>query len=96
LDFTLDFKQLHPSLHSIAGRLEVTEESVTFKHGAQREDADRAFITSHALLLNVIDLQIEHFGLKELDSHFKTCIQDFVEIWKDTKRFNKIIQPDRG
>ncbi len=78
--------QLHPSLHSIALRLEATENSITFKHGAQREDADHAFITSHALLLNVLDLQRDHFGLKKLESQLETCIQDFVEIWKDTKK----------
>ncbi len=78
--------QLHPSLHSIARRLEATENSITFKHGAQREDADNAFITSHALLLNAIDLQREHFGLKELESQLETCNQDFVEICKNTKK----------
>lgn len=78
--------QLHPTPHSIARRLEVTENSITFKHGAQREDADNVFFTSHELLLNVIDLQREHFDLKELESQLKTCNQDFVEICKDTKK----------
>lgn len=78
--------KLHPSLHSIIERLEVTENLITFKHGAQRQDADNAFFTSHALLLNVLDLQREHFCLKDLENQLETCVQDFVDIWKDTEK----------
>lgn len=77
--------QLHPSLYSIAVRLEAIENSITFKHGAQRNHADNAFFTSHALLLDMIGLQSEYFGLKELEPQLETCVQDFVEIWEDTQ-----------
>jgi hypothetical protein len=78
--------RLHGSLHSIVNKLDITPTSITFKHGPEREDAENAFMTSHAIVLNAIDLQREHFHLLFLEPQMEMCVKDFMDIWEDGKK----------
>jgi hypothetical protein len=50
--------------------------------GPQRVEADQALMTAHSLLLNVLDLQMDHFKIEALEKPLEQCFQDFQDIWK--------------
>jgi len=73
---------IHSTVPAIlAGLQEETGGGLTFDAGSQRETADMALITAHNLILNVLDLQKQHFKLDALDKPLEQCFQDFKEIW---------------
>lgn len=76
-------RQAHSTAGAILSRLKESETGgLEFDGTPQRDDADGALITAHNLLLNVIDLQKEHFRLTVLEKPLQTCFQDFLDIWK--------------
>ncbi len=76
-------RQGHSTAGAILSRLKESETGgLEFDGTPQRDEADIALITAHALLLNVIDLQKEHFKLTALEKPLQTCSQDFLEICK--------------
>lgn len=70
----------HSTVASLLSRLK-DEENVTFDHEFQRGEADIAFKTVHRLLVLTIMLQAIHFKIDYLGEHWKTLVEDFVEIW---------------
>jgi hypothetical protein len=76
-------RQAHSTIGAILSRLKESETGgLEFDATPQRDEADNALITAHNLLLNVIDLQKEHFNLTALEKPLQTCFQDFLEVWK--------------
>lgn len=76
-------REAHSTAGALLSRLSEGDGGIlTFSGELQPEKAGEALITAHNLILNVLDLQHEHFGLRELDEPLKTCIQDFLEIWQ--------------
>jgi hypothetical protein len=55
--------QIHTTAIGMTSRIEATPERVTFRIGAQREDADRALLGAHTCLLLALDEHIRHFKL---------------------------------
>ncbi len=54
-------------MQSILSRLEHDpEHGFNFQPGAQREEAAQALLTAHNLILNVLELQKDHFQLDDL------------------------------
>ena len=73
----------HSTVAAILARLrEGTGGGVTFDAGPQRSMADVALISAHNLMLNVLDLQKEHFKLDALEKPLEQCCRDFQDIWK--------------
>ena len=69
--------------YPIFDRLTESEaDGITFDGGPQHEAAEGALMTAHNLLLNMLDLQKEHFGLQQLEEPLQKCFEDFLEIWK--------------
>lgn len=84
--YYLPLREAHSTTGSILSRMNSeTLDRLEFHEGAQRDRADQALITAHNLLLNILDLQHEHFHLEQLDVPRERCFQDFIEIW-DRKR----------
>jgi hypothetical protein len=76
-------QQAHSSVSSILSRLEAPEiGGVGFAPGAQRDKADMALSMAHNLLLNVLDLQKEHFKLEALDQPLQVALQDYLDMWQ--------------
>lgn len=74
--------QVHATAQALLSRMNAsTEDGFTFDSAPQRKEADRALLLAHNLLLNVLDLQRSHFGLKTLDGPFEECAEAFKEIW---------------
>ncbi|MDA2926547.1 hypothetical protein MYX78_04825 [Acidobacteria bacterium AH-259-G07] len=60
----------------------VIGEDVKFQDGAQHEEADSTLMLAHNLLLNVLDLEKEHFDLNDAEIQLQICFKDFQEIWR--------------
>jgi hypothetical protein len=84
--YYLPTRQAHSTMGAILSRLKHGEdELMEFDEGPQRETADEALITAHNILLNILDLQKEHFALESLNETLQTCFRDFMETWKERK-----------
>jgi hypothetical protein len=75
--------QAHSTAAAVIERLKETasEGGLTFNQGPQYDRAGQALFTAHALMLYILDLQMEHFKLDSLESPLQNCLQDFQEIW---------------
>ena len=84
--YYLPLEQAHSTFAGIGKSLKEEEDgTITFDYGRQRQLADGALITSHNLMLNVLHLQKEHFGLSALEEPLQQCCDDFNEIWAETE-----------
>jgi hypothetical protein len=81
--YYLPTRQAHSTVAALLTRMEVTESgALDFDEGPQRDDANTALITAHNLMLNILDLQKEHFKLDSLAEPLQKCFQDFLDVWK--------------
>lgn len=72
----------HATVTSLMLRLaESPEGGLSFKEGAQRDWADAALSGAHAVIIQVIDTQNQHFHLG-LEAELSQCCSDYNEIWK--------------
>ncbi len=80
--YYLPLRHAHSTMSAILDRLDRTKnESLEFEGGPQREVAGRTLMTAHDLLLNMLDLHIEHFNLSALSSMVQNSMNDFLIIW---------------
>lgn len=77
--YYLPLEFAHPSVQAILSNLEVKDGSLNVKTDVpQRETAVIALAAAHFLILEVLRLQIEHFGLDGDDPVFQRCLSDYV------------------
>ncbi len=88
--YYLPLEFAHPSVHSILTKLEAEDGALNVKDGEpQRDTAEIAFPIAYFLILEVLRLQIEHFGLNSDDPIFQRCIDDYIyTLCNDTNSFN--------
>ncbi len=82
-------REAHSTMGAIFSRLDpeaACEDRLSFDSAAQRDRADDALISAHNILLNVLDLQKEHFKIKELEALLQTCFEDFMAIWREERQ----------
>ncbi len=83
--YYLPTRKAHSTVAALIERIKLTANgTMDFDEGPQRDDADTALITAHNLILNILDLQKEHFKLDSLGEPLQKCFQDFLDIWKRT------------
>jgi DNA-binding transcriptional MerR regulator len=84
--YHLPTREFHSTMGAIFSRLDAEaaarNEGLIFDSAAQRGRADVAIFCAHAILLNILHLQAEHFQLKELEPLLQTCNEDFAVIAK--------------
>jgi hypothetical protein len=72
----------HSTVRAILSRLEEGEtDGIILGCDAQRSEADDALRLGHLLLLSVLDLQREHFKLRDSAEDIQRCIADYNAIW---------------
>jgi hypothetical protein len=75
----------HSTVEAIFSRLSADDardgEGLVFEGKAQRGRADTALLTAHKILVMVLDLQKDHFGLDALKGPVQSCIEDLFAIW---------------
>jgi hypothetical protein len=77
----------HSTARALVSRLEDTEDGgMGFNPDSQPKQADNALELAHNIMLGVIETQKNFFKLDELDQALQTCLQDFMDIWRDGKR----------
>jgi hypothetical protein len=81
--YYIPMSHMHSTVQSILSRIEETgDEGAGFNPDPQPQEADRALMTAHNIVLGVIETQKNYFNLDALDAPLQTCMQDFVEIWE--------------
>jgi hypothetical protein len=83
-------REAHSTMGSIFSRLDSDsldkDNGLLFNSGAQRDRADQAIVTAHTILLSVLDLQRECFGIKELEPLMQTCFEDFKAVVDENRK----------
>ena len=80
--YYLPLFQTHATVQSITSRIEHTEDgNLVFDGGPRREVADDTLMTAHNLILDMLALQGNHFGLKGLKEVFDDCVRDWLDVW---------------
>lgn len=78
--YRLPLEFAHPSVTAILQLLEFEGGSLTIKDlEPQRDMAEIAFPLAHFFILEVLRVQVEHFGLE--DPIFRRCVDDYVYVW---------------
>ena len=81
--YYIPLRETHPSFGAILSRWEKSEDGgVGWDGGRQHKWAEQALMTAHYLMLNMLDLQKEHFELQQLEGTLKQCENDITDIWK--------------
>jgi len=76
----------HSSLASLTSRLVLLDGGgMTFNSAAQRREADTVLCVAHNIIVDVLEVQNERFPNAGLAEKIKSCVQDFVDIWKGRK-----------
>ena len=80
-------REAHGTAAALISRVKKSEAGgMEFDAGPQREWADLALSTAHSVLLDVLDLQKEHFKFEPLQEPLQVCVEDFKEICQQAKR----------
>jgi len=80
--YYLPMRHAHSTVAAILDRLEQPAGGgLAFDAGPQRVWARDALRAAHTVLLNILELQGEHFKLASLDAPLQKCVEDFRDIW---------------
>jgi Family of unknown function (DUF5677) len=60
-------------------------EQIIFDSEPQPNEADRALMVAHALMLELVGVQARYFNLPELEKLYEECANDHVRIWRNRK-----------
>jgi hypothetical protein len=73
----------HPSVQGILQWLQVREDGgFEIKDRSDSYSVEMVLPIAHLLAIEVLRVQIEHFGLNGDDPVFQQCLRDFEEVWK--------------
>jgi len=72
----------HSTAMAILSRLSETENGTVFEGGAQRKWADLALFRAHYMLLIMLSLQADHFGVPGLKELIEVASSDFDYSWE--------------
>jgi Family of unknown function (DUF5677) len=73
---------VHANFGGILLRLGMEEESISFQDESSPEECDQVLMTAHAILLRVLDLQVQHFELGSVEEELGKCVEDFQIVWR--------------
>lgn len=76
---------VHANFGGIVQRLEITEDSITFGDETPPGVDDAVLTAAHAIVLQALRLQVEHFKLKELEGELETCAKDHKMVWESRR-----------
>jgi Family of unknown function (DUF5677) len=75
LAYYLPLEKAHPSAIHIIG-----------EKSQKKESASQTLMISHKVLIELLILQHQHFGIEELRPLIAECLEDFEKIWKKYKQ----------
>jgi hypothetical protein len=72
----------HGTAEAVMLRLKLSpSEQILFESGAQPNDADRALMVAHAVLVEMIGVTARYFQMPELEKLYDECAHEHVEVW---------------
>jgi hypothetical protein len=81
--YILPLRHSHATVGALLSRLEESEDDgVSFNPTAQRNEADAALMTAQNVIMDVLQVQEEHFQIAGLREQIQICVSDFVEMYK--------------
>lgn len=84
--YTDTLAHVHANYGGIEQRLRVGERGITFGDETPPDTDDAVLLAAHAVLLQVLRLQVEHFKLRELEPRLAVCVQDLVAVWGERRQ----------
>jgi hypothetical protein len=79
--YYMPLRHAHPTFGGLTERLEIVDDHMSLKAEAQPEIADRSLMTAHNCILDALNVQSEHFKIKELEDVMQVCYRDFLRVW---------------
>lgn len=80
--YLLPLQHAHATVASLESRLkELDNGSITFVSESQRDDADRALMYAHHVILMVLEIEKKKFSISGLSESLQRCNQDFDRLW---------------
>ncbi len=73
---------VHANYGGIEQRLKIVGDSICFEDQTSTKVDDQVLTAAHAILLRVLDLQVQHFKLDGLRGEVASCVQDHGAVWK--------------
>jgi hypothetical protein len=74
-------KLIHSTSSAIFLRLENSDDTITFKFGAQHSESDMALRLAHLIILDVLELQRQQFSCESLKEQLDICYDDYHDSW---------------
>lgn len=80
--YTVPTQQIHSSAANFLVRGTANSEGIEFDGGPKKQEADVALFCAHHILIDVLELQIEHFSLDTLNAQLEACRTDASHVWE--------------
>ena len=78
--------QAHPGVKGTLSRLDGQPGGpISWGDRIDRQKADEVLVTAHALLLHLLDVQVEHFRVEGLEALVERAAQDWKDTWDPAK-----------
>jgi hypothetical protein len=74
-------RHAHPTFAGLSEGFEIVNGTLTPGPDSNPELADRSLTTAHNCILNVLEVQNEHFKIEGLTEAIQVCLKDWVRIW---------------
>jgi hypothetical protein len=87
--YTLPLLEVHPSLLGSIALLTEATVGYAFADRLDREGADAILQTAHALVLRVVEVQLERFNPPGLEARVKQAVDDYNYMWSATREAGK-------
>lgn len=82
LAYTDTLAHVHANYGGIEQRLEIKEDGISFGDKTPPGDDDAVLTAAHAIVLQALRLQIEHFKLTSLEGEVASCVKDHQMVWE--------------
>ncbi|MGO9125003.1 MAG: DUF5677 domain-containing protein [Terriglobales bacterium] len=86
--YFLPLRQAHSTFGGLTDRLEVVSNVMGFRQESEEKMVDTSLMTAHHCILNVIEIQAQHFKIGGLPEAWQSCSEDFLRIWAPDSKCN--------
>jgi len=74
-------RHAHPTFGGLTQRLEIVNDHMVFKQDSEPTMVDDALMTAHNCILDVLEVQRQHFNPVGLADATQICLRDFFRVW---------------
>ena len=85
--YFLPLRHGHSTFGGLTDRLEVVNDVMAFRQDPELKMADQSLMTAHHCVLNVVEIQAQHFKIAGLREAWQACFEDFLRIWAPDSQY---------